>query len=56
MIFSSKYNIDEFMPFTAYHALSLSANRVFGRIITISGLLAALHAISIFANDYFENQ
>lgn len=54
MTFLPKYNIDKSMHFATCHSLNLSINRVFGRIITLAGLLAALHAMPVLADDYSE--
>lgn len=42
------------MHFDTRHSLNLSIDRVFGRIITLAGLLAALHAMPVLADDYSE--
>ncbi|MDP3843481.1 MAG: tetratricopeptide repeat protein [Oxalobacteraceae bacterium] len=42
------------MQFATCHSLNLSIDRVFGRIITLAGLLAALHAMPVLADDYSE--
>lgn len=52
MTFSPKYNIDKSMPFATHHSRNLFINRVLGRIITLSGLMTALHAMPVFADDY----
>lgn len=40
------------MTFATLHSMNLSINRVFGRIITLSGLLASFHAMPVLADDY----
>ncbi|WP_025917655.1 tetratricopeptide repeat protein [Herminiimonas sp. CN] len=42
------------MPFATRHSLNLSINRVFGRIIALSGLLAAFYAMPVLADDLSE--
>ncbi|MEO6353407.1 MAG: tetratricopeptide repeat protein [Burkholderiaceae bacterium] len=54
MTFLQKYNIDKSMPFSTSHSLKLSSNRVLSRIITLSGLLVALYAMPVIADEYSE--
>lgn len=54
MTFSSKYNIDKSMFFTPPRSLNLPINRVLRRTLTLSGMVAALHAMPVLANNYAE--
>jgi len=54
MTFLPKYNIDKSMHFVTLHSPNLTVNRIFGRVITLAGLLAAFHAMPVLADDYSE--
>ena len=53
MTFSSKYNIDKSMFFTPPRSLNLPLNRVLRRTLTLSSMVAALHAMPVLANNNY---